>query len=68
MALEVKNSTCQCRRHQRHGFDAWLGRSPEEGHDNPLLYSCLEKPMDREAWRAVYSPQGNKESDMTEVT
>ena len=25
-----------------------LGRSPEEGHGNPLQYSCLENPMDRE--------------------
>ena len=24
-----------------------LGRSPEEGHGNPLQYSCLENPMDR---------------------
>ena len=23
-------------------------RSPGEGHDNPLQYSCLENPMDRE--------------------
>ena len=27
-----------------------LGRSPGEGNDNPLQYSCLENPMDREAW------------------
>ena len=26
------------------------GRSPEEGNGNPLQYSCLENPMDREAW------------------
>ena len=32
-----KEPTCQCRRHKRHG----LGRSPGEGHDNPLQYSCL---------------------------
>ena len=25
------------------------GRSPEEGHDNPLQYSCVENPMDRGA-------------------
>ena len=25
----------------------WLGRSPGEGYGNPLLYSCLENPMDR---------------------
>ena len=29
------------------------GRSPGEGHDNPLQYSCLENPMDREAWWAT---------------
>ena len=23
------------------------GRSPGEGHDDPLLYSCLENSMDR---------------------
>ena len=28
-------------------------RSPGEGHENPLLYSCLENPMDRGAWRAT---------------
>ena len=27
-----------------------LGRSPEEGNGNPLLYSCLGNPMDRGAW------------------
>ena len=28
-------------------------RSPGRGHDNPLQYSCLENPMDREAWWAT---------------
>jgi len=27
-----------------------LGRSPGEGHGNPLQYPCLENPMDRGAW------------------
>ena len=26
------------------------GRSPGEGNGNTLQYSCLEYPMDREAW------------------
>ena len=26
------------------------GRSPAEGNGNPLQYSCLGNPMDREAW------------------
>ena len=29
------------------------GISPGEGNDNPLQYSCLENPMDREAWWAT---------------
>ena len=29
------------------------GRSPGEGHGNPLQYSCLENPMDRGAWQAM---------------
>jgi len=29
------------------------GRSPGEGNNNPLQYSCLENPMDRGVWLAV---------------
>ena len=29
------------------------GKSPGEGHGNPSQYSCLENPMDREAWWAT---------------
>ena len=29
------------------------GRSPDEGHGDPLLYSCLENPVDRGAWQAT---------------
>ena len=29
------------------------GRSPGEGNDSPLQYSCLETPMERVAWRAA---------------
>ena len=30
-----------------------LGRSPGEGNDYSLQYSCLENSMDRGAWRAT---------------
>ena len=40
------------------------GRSPGEGNGNPLQYSCLENPMDEEAWWATV--HGVTESDMTE--
>ena len=29
------------------------GRSPGEGDGNPLQYSCLENPMDREVWQTT---------------
>ena len=28
-------------------------KSPGGGNSNPLQYSCLENPVDREAWRAM---------------
>ena len=40
------------------------GRSPEEGHGNPLQYSCLENLIDREAWQATV--HGVTELGMTE--
>ena len=41
------------------GLIPGLGRSPGEGHGNPLPYSCLENPWTEEAgglW--VTDPQG----------
>ena len=35
------------------GLIPGLGRSPGEGNGNPLQYSCLGNPMDREAWQAT---------------
>ena len=35
------------------GLIPGLGRSPGRGHSNPLQHSCLENPMDREAWWAI---------------
>ena len=43
------------------GFIPGSGRSPGGGHGNPLQYSCLENPMDGEAWQAT----GYKKSDTT---
>ena len=45
-----KEPACKCR---DRGLIPGLGRSPGGGHDNTLQYSCLENPMDREAWRAA---------------
>ena len=51
------------------GGPGWIpgsGRSSRERNGNPLQYSCLENPMDREPGR--YSPWSCKESDTTEQT
>ena len=42
-----------------------LGRSPGEGHGNPLQYSCLKNPHGQRSLTG-YSPWGCKESDITE--
>ena len=39
------------------------GRSPGKGNGNPLQYSCLENPTDREAWWAAVHGAA-KELDM----
>ena len=38
--LSGKKSTCQC---SRCGFDLGLERSPGEGNDSPLQFSCLAR-------------------------
>ena len=47
---DSKESTCNA---GDLGLIPGLGRSAEEGHSNPLQYSCLENPMDRGAWQAT---------------
>ena len=62
-----KESSCQCRRRKRHGFDPWVGKIlwnrkwqptpaflPGESHGQRSLVS--------------YSPRGCKDSDTTETT
>ena len=59
---EVKASACNA---GDLGSTPGLGRSPGERNGNPLQYSCLENPIDREAWWAILH-WGSKESDTTE--
>ena len=44
-----------------------FGRSPGEGHGNPLQRSCLENPHGQKSL-VGYSPWGPKELDITKVT
>ena len=60
--LEGKASACSA---GEPGSVHGLGRSPREGNDNPLQYSCLEKFHARRSL-VGYSPWNRKESDITE--
>ena len=65
VALVVKNPPANAGDVRDTGLILGVGRSPREGHGNPLQYSCLENPTDRGAWRATVHEV--TESDMTEV-
>ena len=53
MTLVVKNLPANEGDVRDEGSIPGLGRSPGEGHGNPLQYSCLANPMDRRAWQAT---------------
>ena len=53
VALEVKNFPTSAGDVRDMGSIPGSGRSPGGGHGNLLQYSCLENPMDREAWQAT---------------
>ena len=53
MALAVKNLPANAGGIRDVGSVPGSGRFPEEGHGNPLQYSCLENPTDRGAWWAI---------------
>ena len=53
VALVVKNLPTNAGDVRDMGPIPELRRSPGEGHGNPLLYSCLENPMDGGVWWAT---------------
>ena len=63
----VKNPLANAGDIRDKGLIPGSGRSPGDGHGNPLQYFCLENPMDRGAC-VGYSPWSHRELDMTEVT
>ena len=50
----VKNLLASAGDIRDEGLIPGSGRSPGEGHGNPLQYSYLGNPMDRRAWRATF--------------
>ena len=53
VALMVKNLPANAGDIRDVGLITELGRSPGGRYGNLLQYSCLENPMDREAWWAT---------------
>ena len=62
MVLEVKNQSDA----RDLGLIPRSRSSPGGGHGNPLQYSCLKDPMDREVWQAAVHRV--TELDTTEAT
>ena len=62
----IKNLPANAEDKRDTGSIPGLGRSPGEGNGTPLLYSCLENPMDRGTWWAVVHVIA--ELDTTEAT
>ena len=59
----VKNLPANARDVRDLGSIPRLGRSPGGGHGNPLQYSCLENPADREP--GGLQSRGSQESNST---
>ena len=53
MAPVVKNLPARAGDVRDVGSVPGSGRFPEEGHGNPLQYSCVENSLDRGAWWAT---------------
>ena len=63
--LSGKESTCQRRRHKRHGFDPWVRKTPWKRKWQPSPVFLPEK-LHGERSLVDYSPRSCKESDVTE--
>ena len=62
-----KESTCQCRRHQRRGFNPWVRKIPWRRKWQPTPVFLHEKSHGQRSL-VGYSPWGHKELDTVEHT
>ena len=61
-ALVVKNLSANVGDIRDAGSIPGSGRPPGGGNGNPLQYSCLENPMDRETWWATVQRVKNNQT------
>ena len=62
-----KEPTCQCRRYKRRRFNPWVRKIPQRREWQPALVFLPGKSHGQRSL-VGYSPQGHKESGMTEST
>jgi len=68
VVLVVKNPPANARDVKDLSSVPGSGGFPGRGHGNPLQYTWLENPHGQRNLVGPQSPQGPKQSDMTEVT
>ena len=68
MALVVKKLPANAGDVRDTGSIPGLGRSPGEGHGNPLQYSCLENPMDRGAWQGIVNGVAQSQTQLNRLS
>ena len=61
--LDGKESVCNA---ENLGSIPGSGRSPGKESGNPLQYSCLENPMNREVWQATVSGVTNSRTQLSD--
>ena len=62
----LKNSTASAE--DTEGTSSGSGRSPGRSNGNPLQYSCLENPMDREAWQTTVHRVSKSQTQLKDWT
>ena len=68
VALVVKNLPANAGDVREAGSIPGWGRSPGGGNGNPLLYSCLENPIDRGAWLATVQSVINSQTQLKRLS
>ena len=62
----VKNLPAVKETNQETGSNPGLGRSLGERNGNPLQYSCLKNPRDREAWQATVHGVAKSQTELSD--
>ena len=68
VVLIIKNPSANAGDKRDSGLIPGSGRSPGEGNGYPLQYSCLENPMDREAWQTTVHRVSNDQTQLKQLS